>query len=110
MTELELNKMLRSQFEKGGWTARKLARELNMTYSGVWQLLKKDECTVSRLAALSEAFQYNFFRELAEKFPYTAPDYTSAADNAEKESLRVRVRELELELKVLKEAIRLMRG
>lgn len=107
MDQLELKKMINRQLKKNGMTVRELARELKMTYSGVHQLLSREQLQVQRLADLSEAMNYNFFRELAETLPYAEPNYT---DTSEKDRLNERVKELELELKVLKEAISLMKG
>ena len=114
MEALDLNKAILRLFNQDGWTINKLARATEMTYSGAWQLLRRNDMGVQRLAGVSEAFQYNFFRELAEQLPYSAPDYspkeTVVADNSENLALKGRVKELEMELKVLREAIVLMRG
>jgi len=107
MEDLELRKMINHQMKKRGVTTQKLAEAMNMTYSGVWQMLDKDQLQVRRLAVLTEALQYNFFRELAQRFPYAEPNYT---DNSEKEALKERIKELETEVRILKEAITLMKG
>jgi len=107
MDQLELKKMINRQLKKSGMTVGGLARELKMTHSGVRQMLDREQLKVQRLAELSEAMNYNFFRELGESLPYAEPDYT---DTSEKDRLKERVKELELELKVLKEAISLMKG
>ncbi|WP_163709814.1 hypothetical protein [Mangrovibacterium lignilyticum] len=107
MEQLELKRMVNRQVQKRGMNIRKLARELDITYSGTHQLLDREKLQVQRLAELSEALKYNFFRELAEQFDYQEPDYS---DNSENEALKQRVKELELEQKVLKEAISLMRS
>lgn len=110
MEQLDWTKVINRQLKASGWSIQKMAHETKLTYSGVWQLLKRNDIQIQRLAELSEAFQYNFFRDLAEQLPYNEPDYTTAKENTEKEVLQARVQELEMELKVLKEAISLMRG
>ncbi|MFV0378255.1 MAG: hypothetical protein ACK5JD_13255 [Mangrovibacterium sp.] len=109
MEELDVVKMVKRQLKAKNMSVRKLANSLDMSYAGVWQMLKGDTLRVQRLAELSEALQYNFFREAAEQLGYSEPVYPSA-EAASCQALQQRVAELELELKVLKEAISLMRS
>ncbi|WP_163713192.1 hypothetical protein [Mangrovibacterium lignilyticum] len=121
MEQLDWIGVLKRRYKASGWSIQKVAGKTGMTYSGVWQLLKRNDVRLQRLVNLSEAFQYNFLRELAEQLPYSEPEYrkepaeipvaeTSEADKRVMEELAGRVKELELELRVLKEAIVLMRG
>ena len=121
MEQLDWIGVLKRQYKASGLSIQKVARKTGMTYSGVWQLLKRNDVRLHRLVDLSEAFQYNFLRELAEQLPYSEPSCRegtvkivepgiSEADKREKDELAARVKELELELRVLKEVIVLMRG
>lgn len=100
--------MVKRQMEARNMNTHQLAKAVGMSYAGLWQMFKNDKLKVQRLAEMSEAMQYNFFRELAQQFPYTEPVYTTE-EAASSQVLQTRIKELELEIKVLKEAIVLMR-
>ncbi len=121
MEKLNWTKMMNDRMKACGWSTEKLARQTGMTYTGAWHLLKRNDIHLQKVAELSEVFQYNFFRELADGLTYSAPATAPSAElletkaqleakEAENASLQARVKELELELKVLKEAISLLRA
>lgn len=108
-SDLNLKHRVNRQVQQSGKSIQKLAREMDMSYSGVWQMLGREQLTLERLAQLSRVLQYNFFRELAQDFEYPNPDYSNTAERNENAVLQKRVQELELEVRVLKEAIGLMK-
>jgi hypothetical protein len=69
-------------------------------------MLKRSTLQVQRLAELSEFLQYNFFREIAAKLPYTEPDYSVAEDRTEVENLQTRIKELEMEVNILRQTLK----
>jgi len=58
------------------------------------------------LADLSEFLNYNFFRELAAKLPYTDPVYAVESKQSEVEELQNRVKELEMEVGILRQTLK----
>nr|WP_319999163.1 hypothetical protein [uncultured Draconibacterium sp.] len=87
-----------------------IARALNMHPTSVNGMLHRPTLQVQKLADLSDFLQYNFFRELATKFPYAEPDCADQELVKENKNLQNRVRELELEVKVLRQTIRDLAG
>ncbi len=108
--KLNLNQMVQRRLDDQGLDIGEFAKRLNLTYSGTWQLMKADDYKVGRLATITDALQYNFFRELAELFPYHEPSTQTKEAAAATEALHKHIANLELEIRVLKEAISLMRG
>lgn len=98
--------MIKREMERGHITVAALASALQITHSSASTLVQRPTIQVSRLAELSEFFRYNFFREIAQKLPYSEPDDTNSADKVEIIGLQSRVRDLELEVKILRETIR----
>jgi hypothetical protein len=86
--------------------AADLSLGLHMPYQSVFGMLNRETIQVQRLAELSEFLQYNFFRELAQELPYREPDYSQRADQNEVVSLHARVKELELEVSILRQTLK----
>ena len=106
MIQLEINTMIKREMESGHITVAALASALQITHSTASTLVQRPTIQVSRLVELSEFFRYNFFREIAQKLPYSEPDDANSADKVEIIGLQSRVRDLELEVKILRETIR----
>lgn len=106
MIQLEINTMIKREMERGHITVAALASALQITHSSASTLVQRPTIQVSRLAELSEFFRYNFFREIAQKLPYSEPDDANSAEKVEIIGLQSRVRDLELEVKILRETIR----
>lgn len=106
MEQLPILKTIKREMARKHINATDLARGLNMPYQSVVGMLKRETLQVQRLAELSEFLQYNFFREIAAKLPYTEPDYSVAEDRTEVENLQARIKELELEVSILRQTLK----
>lgn len=106
MEQLDVNAMIKREMERKRVSSAELTRALGINHSSVSGMLQRPTIQVQRLAELSAFFNYNFFREIAQKLPYPEPDYTSTADKAEVSGLQNRVRDLELEVSILRQTIR----
>ncbi|QIA09534.1 hypothetical protein [Draconibacterium halophilum] len=91
-------------------TGADIARALNMHPTSVNGMLHRPTMQVHKLADLSHFLQYNFFRELAEKLPYAEPDCSDPELAKENKDLKNRVKELELEVNILRQTIRELAG
>jgi len=69
-------------------------------------MLKSPTFQVQRLAELSEVLNYNFFRELASKLPYTEPVYAEESKQSEVAELQNRIKELEMEVSILRQTFK----
>jgi predicted transcriptional regulator len=98
--------MIKREMEKGRISVAQLASALQITHSSASGLLQRPTIQVQRLTELSEFFKYNFFREIAQKLPYSEPDYSSTEDKAEIAKLQNRVHDLELEVSILRQTIK----
>lgn len=87
-----------------------LGRGLRIKHSTVVTMMQRPTLQVQRLAEVSEFLNYNFFREIANKLPYAKPDYTSDANRAEVNGLQNRVKDLELEVSILRQTIKDLAG
>jgi len=106
MVKLEITSMLKREMERKRVSGADLVHALKINHSSVSGMLQRPTIQVQRLAELSEFFNYNFFREIAQKLPFPEPDYTTTADKAEVAGLQSRVRDLELEISILRQTIR----
>ncbi|PTN09402.1 hypothetical protein [Mangrovibacterium marinum] len=108
MKELPVKAMVQREARKRKIRAADVAKGLGIDYTSARTLFLRPTMQVQRLADLSELFEYNFFRELAQQLPYDAPYYNdenelnSATDEIGK--LKQRIFELEIENRTLKEA------
>jgi len=87
-----------------------LGRGLRIKHSSVVGMMQRPTLQVQRLAEVSEFLNYNFFREIANKLPYAEPDYTAEIDRTEVNGLQSRVKDLELEVSILRQTIKDMAG
>jgi hypothetical protein len=85
-----------------------VARGLKMHPASAAGMMKRPTLQVQKLAELSAFFQYNFFREIAESLPFTEPDFS--ANNSELVDLQNRIKELELEVNILRQTIKDLAG
>ncbi|MBL7972067.1 MAG: hypothetical protein JNL03_11180 [Prolixibacteraceae bacterium] len=98
--------MLKREMERKRISSAELTHRLKVSHSTVSGMLERPTMQVHRLVELSELFEYNFFREIAQKFPLAEPDYTSTESKAEVAALQSRVRDLELEIGILRQTIK----
>ncbi len=106
MEQLPILSMIKREMARKRINASNLSRGLNMNHSSVAGMLKRPTLQVQRLAELSEFLNYNFFREIAAKLPYPEPDYSVAEDRTEVESLQTRIKELEMEVNILRQTLK----
>lgn len=103
MEQLTILSMIKREMERKRITASDLSRGLKMNHSSVVGMLKRPTLQVQRLAELSELLNYNFFREIAVKLPYSEPD---VVDATEATALQNRVKELEMEVSILRQTLK----
>jgi hypothetical protein len=105
--------LVKREMKKNHYTAADLGRRLNLSASTIMTMLNSPTMQVQRLVDLSDFLQYNFFREIAEMLPYANPVILNAEKETQIKSLEEqnqalteRNKELEMEVKVLRETIR----
>jgi hypothetical protein len=106
MEQLVLLPMIKREMARKHINATDLSRGMKINHSSAVGMLKRSTLQVQRLAELSEFLQYNFFREIAAKLPYTEPDYSVAEDRTEVENLQTRIKELEMEVNILRQTLK----
>jgi hypothetical protein len=106
MEQLPILSMIKRQMSVKRINATDLSRGLKMNHSSAVGMLKRPTLQVQRLAELSEFLNYNFFREIADKLPYSEPDYSTTKERTEVEGLQNRVKELELEVGILRQTLK----
>lgn len=106
MEQLPILSIVKREMDRKHINPADLSRKLHMPYQSIVGMLKRPTLQVQRLAELSEVLQFNFFREIATKLPYNEPDYSVAEDRTEVESLQTRIKELELEVSILRQTLK----
>ena len=110
MNKPEIRSMIGREMKNRHISGAELARGLHKHPSSVKGMLQRPTLQVGNLAELCDFFQYNFFREIARQIPYTEPDYSVAEDRSEVEALQNRVKELELEVKIIRQILKDVAG
>ncbi len=111
MDTLPVLPMVKRELQRKRITTGELSRGLKINPSSVTGMLKSPTFQVQRLAELSEFLSFNFFRELAAKFPYTEPVFAEQSKQSEVAELQNRIKELEMEVGILRQTLRdLVRG
>ena len=106
METLQVLQMVKRELERQKVGVSELSRGLNIRSSSVSGMLKSPTFQVQRLADLSEFLNYNFFRELAALLPYAEPVYARESKQSEVEELQSRVKELEMEVGILRQTLK----
>jgi hypothetical protein len=106
METLPVLQMVKRELQRKSIRISDLSRGLKLNSSSVTGMLQRPTMHVQRLAELSEFLNYNFFREIAAKLPYSEPDYTDANSKAEVNGLQTRIKELELEVSILRQTLK----
>ncbi|MBW8333298.1 MAG: hypothetical protein K0M40_14830 [Prolixibacteraceae bacterium] len=104
MEQLAIIAMVRREMNRKNISGAGLARALKVNPSSVMGMFGRSTLQVQRLAEISEFLNYNFFSEIARKLPCTEPD------NSELAWLQNRIKELELEVGILRQTIRDLAG
>jgi len=87
-----------------------LGRGLSIKHSSVVGMMQRPTLQVQRLAEISEFLNYNFFSEIASKLHCTEPDYATETTRNEVNGLQNRVKDLELEVGILRQTIKDLAG
>ena len=103
--------LIKREMKKRHMSSIELSRLLGLHQTTVHSLLKRDTIKVERVAQLCKVFQYNFFRELAEQFPFEQPVFDNAYKqkevelNKEIDRLKDENKTLNIQVDLLKEVI-----
>ena len=89
--------MIKREMNRRHINGTDLSRLLNLHQSTVVGMLNRSTIQVQKLAELSKALDYNFFREIAEQLPYKEPRFDEA--NKQKEAILLE------EINLLKEVL-----
>jgi transposase-like protein len=110
MKKIDIVQLITREMKQHRATIADVARSLNIAYPSAHQMLHRKTLQVHRLIELSEALQYNFFREIAALLPYKNPELPDTKALQEKSELEEQVKKLELEVSILRQTIRDMAG
>ena len=100
MEQLAILQMIRREMNRKNISGAAIARAIKVNPTSVTGMLQRPTIQVQKLVELSEFFNYNFFREIAQKLPFTDPE------NTEVTGLQNRIKELELEVSILRQTIK----
>lgn len=104
MESIEILPMIRREMKRNHYTGAELARKLNVQPTAILGMMRRPTLQVQKLLALSEVFNYNFFREIADTLPYAEPDYID--EEAIKAPLQERIKALEMEVSILRQTLK----
>lgn len=111
MENIEVIPMIRREMNRKHYTFASIARSLDIKSPSVLLMFRQSSIQVSKLIQLSKTFEYNFFREIADKLPYAEPaNLGMKAMEKERDELTNRVKALEMEVAILRQTIRDMAG
>ena len=106
METLQVLQIVRREVQRKKVSVAELSRALKINSSSASGMLKSQTFQVQRLAELSELLNYNFFRELAAKLPYTEPVFPEESRQSEVAELQNRIKELEMEFSILRQTFK----
>lgn len=102
--------MIMREMKRKRINVSELGRGLRIKHSTVVGIMQRPTLQVQRLAEISEFLNYNFFSEIANKLHCTEPDYATETTRNEVNGLQNRVKDLELEVKILRQTIKDLAG
>ena len=106
METLQVLQIVRREVQRKKVSVAELSRALKINSSSTSGMLKSQTFQIQRLAELSELLNYNFFRELAAKLPYTEPVFPEESRQSEVAELQNRIKELEMEVSILRQTFK----
>ena len=106
MTQLDIHAMIHREMQRKHFTGADIVRKLNLHPSTVQGMLSRPTMQVQKLVELSEMFQYNFFREIAEQLPYSEPAVVKEEPVNNEAELKERIKMLEMEVSILRQTIK----
>ena len=106
MEQLEILLMIRYQMRQKHISASDMARKLGLNPSTVHGMLNRSTLQVKKLAELSELFQYNFFKEIASRLPYSDPEPLKEETNNSETAFKERIKALEMEVNILRQTLK----
>ncbi len=110
MDKSEIIPMIKRELKNRHMPKAALARGLNKSHATIQGLLNRETLSVKWVVDLCDFFQYNFFREIAEKFPYEEPVYREEkqpeALTSQLAEQQERLKELEIEVKILRQVVK----
>ncbi|HEY4785408.1 MAG TPA: hypothetical protein VIH57_05140 [Bacteroidales bacterium] len=107
MNTADILSMVHREKQRNHYSSADMARILNVQPTSVHGMFSRHTIQVEKLMKLSEVFQYNFFREIAAALPYAEPNYDVKVDiDAIKAPLLERIKELEMEVGILRQTLK----
>lgn len=100
MEQVDVMQMVRREMNRKNISGAAISRAIKVNPTSVTGMLQRPTIQVQKLAELCEFFNYNFFREIAQKLPFAEPENTEAT------RLQNRIKELELEVTILRQTIK----
>ncbi|WP_243350097.1 hypothetical protein [Parabacteroides sp. FAFU027] len=107
MEKINALALINREVDKRRLSPADVAHLLNMNYSTIYVTLKRKNITVNDLAKFSEAFQYNFFKEIADHYSFAEP---AEPVNEEMIALKEKVKDLEQEVNFLRRTLKDLMG
>ncbi|MDP4271837.1 MAG: hypothetical protein Q8909_17205 [Bacteroidota bacterium] len=104
MEKINPSKLINREMTQRRISKSELARMLHMKPSSIHFMLDSEFMQVQRLLDLSNVLQYNFFREIADQLPHAEPATVNPA-TAEIATLNEHIKELEMEVRILRETL-----
>jgi Cro/C1-type HTH DNA-binding domain len=109
-TAPHIGNMLRAHVKKhrifqSGW-----ARQQGISQQAIARYLKQPTMQVDTLYAICQTLGYNFLQEIAGTLPPAMPPQQPASQQAEAAALQQQVKELQIQVATLKEALALVGG
>ena len=96
--------IIKREMQQKHLSSTELSRKMGLHQTTVHGMLTRDSIKVERLAELCNIMQYNFFRELAEQFPYEQPEFNEVFKQKEA-ALTEEIKTLKIKVEVLNEVI-----
>lgn len=110
MQTIQVLSMLEREVKRKKYSHADLSRMLHISSNSIMNLFRRNTMQIQRLAELSEALQYNFFREIADTLPYAEPVPTKKENDCTIEQLQARIKELEMEISVMRRTFKDLSG